>query len=126
MPLASLATPSIRAMGGSPKQPAWAKRLEEKLDKLLHGLAWFCTPEEDPYPKELGRPMTSPRATPDRLANLRPTIYTKGWNAHHEGTPRDENPYKTTRGGYRNAWFLGWDDAEAGLDRTAAPSTDSR
>ena len=112
-------------MGGPPKQPAWAKRLEEKLDTLLHGLAWFCTPAHDDHPKELERPMTSPRATPDRLASLRPAIYTRGWNAYHENASRDENPYTSTRGGYRNAWFLGWDDAEAGLDRTATPDADS-
>jgi hypothetical protein len=108
------------------KRPTWAKRLEAKLDRLLHGLSWFCTPEDDPYPKELGRAMTTPPATPDRLMHLRPTIYTLGWNAFHEGLKREANPYTSTRGGYRNAWFLGWDDAERGLDRTRTPSADSR
>lgn len=113
-------------MGGTPKTPAWAKRIEEKLDRLLHGLEWFLTPQDDAYPKEVGRPMTTPRRSPGHLSKQRPTTYTKGWTAFHEGVPRDENPYKSTRGGYRNAWFLGWDDAEAGLDRVGGGASDSR
>jgi len=94
------------------------ERIEKLLARMVQGLDWFLTPEDSIYPKELGRHMTTPKVSQERLIELRPTVYLKGWNAVHEDhAPRDSNPYKSTRGGYRNAWFRGWDDAEAGLDR---------
>jgi hypothetical protein len=94
------------------------ERIENLLSRLVTGLDWYLTPEDSVYPKELGRHMTTPKVSQERLIELRPTVYLKGWNAFHEDkAARRTNPYTSTRGGYRNAWFRGWDDAEAGLDR---------
>ena len=65
--------------------------------------------------------MASPRSTPEQLFRLRPTAYAGGWKAFHTRAARSTVPYRSTRGGYRNAWLLGWDDAEKGIDRRIAP-----
>ncbi len=94
------------------------ERIEALLERIVQGLDWFLTPADAVYPKELGRHMTTPKVSPERLIVLRPTVYLKGWNAFHEDrAARATNPYQSTRGGYQNAWFRGYDDAEAGLDR---------
>ncbi len=115
--------------GRTPELEARLERLERRqrailrrVDRLLQGIGWFL---DDPPPKEPKKEkptVTTPKVTEDRLFKLRPTVYAKGWEAFRAGKPRTDNPYRTTRGGYQNAWFLGWDDAESGLDRGAAPS----
>lgn len=98
------------------------RRILRRLNRLYQGIAWFLDAPPPKEPRKEEPAVTSPRATPERLFELRPTVYAKGWEAFHAGIPRDACPYATTRGGYRNAWLLGWDDAESGLDRRPAPS----
>jgi len=93
------------------------RHMNRMLERMLKGIGWFLDPPTGTQPREDTPPMTTPRVSPERLARLRPAVYAKGWRAYHRRTPREENPYHTTRGGYQNAWFFGWDDGEAGLDR---------
>jgi hypothetical protein len=71
------------------------------------------TPSTSPPPDSFGA------VPPDN--ERRKSHFRVGATDFKAGTPRDRNPYKTHHGGFRAAWFRGWDAQKAkdGTARTA-------
>lgn len=92
----------------------------EHLDRIHQGIAWFLDPPPQEHPEDEGSPGNDePKAKKDRrydygdpvaLKALRPKAWGIGRQLREDGRPKADNPYRDTRGGYRNAVFGGWEE----------------
>lgn len=108
-----------------------ATRIEHLIDKvgsLTARLDWFLDPEPDdeipeltviPGPDARVLHPSAPEAQygdVKRLKWLRPKAWEEGRAARVCDKLKRENPYRDTRGGYRNAWFGGFEEMHDELE----------
>lgn len=98
------------------------RRIRRDQRELVSRLEWFLDPPPrppaPPPPEATPAPEPPPGPPPPdhvpnaRLKKLRPETWVAGRKAFEEGKAKAENPYRDTRGGFRNAWFGGWEEGE--------------
>lgn len=95
------------------------RKLLRRQHDLVQRLEWFLDPppkKPPPLPAAETPPPPSEPATPDdpvdfaRLKKLRPNAWQAGRDAFDSEKERAANPHRDTRGGFRNAWFGGWEE----------------
>lgn len=108
-------------------EAALLERLDQvaaRAERIEQGLDWFLDdpPREheadDVAPAQSSGKSSRPKdrrydyGNPVRLKELRRPAWDEGRAARDEEQPKSSNRYRDTRGGYRNAWFGGWQERD--------------
>ena len=92
------------------------RRQGRELRDLTARLEWFLDPPparpgDEAAPAVAPAPVPKPEHVPlERLKKGRPRHWEEGRKAFEDGAAKSANPYRDTRGGFRNAWFGGWEE----------------